>query len=427
MRSADLVVKNLGQLLTCQGSIPKRGKALRDLGQLEDTTIASYKGKIVFIGHFTHFEKKFSLEEGGEIFDGCGQIGLPGFVDSHNHLPFAGSREKEFALRLSGYTYQQLAAQGMGIQTTVKATRQATQAELESLCLKRLDSMLLHGTTTTEGKSGYGLNREDEIKQLEALRTANSKHPIEIISTFLGAHEIPPEFREDKSSYIDLLIGTILPEIKEKKLAQFVDVFCEEGVYTIEETRRIIRAASALGMKAKIHADEFAPLNGAILAAEEGALSADHLMAITPEGIKVIAQSETAATFLPAVSFFLMHEKKAPARDLIDSGAIVALASDFNPGSSMTESMHFIMQLAVFTMKMEIEEAITAATANAAYAIGQQDRVGSLEVGKQMDLVLCEIPNYLYLVYHLGINPVTHVIKNGKIVVKNRQLVYSSK
>jgi imidazolonepropionase len=237
----------------------------------------------------------------------------------------------------------------------------------------------------------------------------------------MGAHEVPPEYRSNKDDYIDLLIDSILPEVRDKKLAVFFDVFCEEGVYSVPETRRMVRAAKDLGYQIKIHADEFSALGCAQMAAEEGAISADHLMALSEEGIQAISQSNTAATLLPAVPFFLMQEKKAPARALINKGAIVALATDFNPGSSMTESMHFIMQLAVYTLGMGIEESINAATANAAYAAGIDKEVGSLEIGKKMDLILCDSPNYLYLVYHLGINPVKHVIKNGQIVIRDRQ------
>ncbi len=239
----------------------------------------------------------------------------------------------------------------------------------------------------------------------------------------MGAHEVPQEFKSTKSEYIDLLINQILPRVKEKNLAEFFDVFCEEGVYSIDETRKLVRAAKEAGFKVKIHADEFSPLGGAQLAAEEGAGSADHLINITDEGIQKLANSQTVATLLPAVSFFLMLEKKAPVRKLIEGGAIVALATDFNPGSSMTESMLFVLQLAVFTMKMSIEEAINASTANAAYALSRHEDVGSLDLNKKMDLVLYEAPNYPSIVYHLGINPIKHVVKNGQLVIKDRKIL----
>jgi imidazolonepropionase len=423
VKSADLAVVNCEQLLSCRGQIPKRGNALQDVGLLEKACIASYKGKIIFLGEEKKFKEEVRLEEDGTSIDGTGLVALPGFVDSHTHLPFAGTREQEFVLRLKGYSYQELAEQGLGIQTTVKATRQASKKDLLSLSLNRLDSMLLLGTTTAEAKSGYGLNLKDEIKQLETLKELNRVHPIDIVPTFMGAHEIPEEYRSRKNDYIDLLIDKILPEVKEKNLAEFFDVFCEEGVFSIEETRKLVRAAKTAGLKIKIHADEFSPLGGAKLAAEEKATSADHLLNITEEGIQELAKSQTVATLLPAVSVFLMYEKKAPVRKLIEQGAIVALATDFNPGSSMTESMLFVLQLAVLSLKMSIEEAINAATANGAYALAKHKEVGSLEVGKKMDVVLWDVPNYPTLVYHLGINPLKHIIKNGKIVVKDGAIV----
>jgi imidazolonepropionase len=423
MNRADLAVLNCNQLLTCQGPIPKRKDALQDVGLLENGCIASFKGEIVFIGDEETFHRDVRMDDDGVCIDGQGLTGLPGFVDPHTHLPFAGSREDEFNLRVKGYTYQQLAQQGLGIQTTVNATRQASDEELHSLCLSRLDSMLTHGTTTAEAKSGYGLNKKDELKQLRVLKKANADHPVDIVSTFMGAHEVPKEYKERKAEYIDLLMQEILPEVRNQNLAEFFDVFCEEGVYSVEETRELIREAKKAGFKVKIHADEFTPLGGAQLAVEEGAISAEHLIAITDEGIEKMAQSATAAILLPGVSFFLMQQKSAPARRMVEQGVIVALATDFNPGSSMTESMLFILQLGVFTLKMGIEEAINAATANASYALGKQEQVGSLEIGKKMDLVLWDVPNYSYLVYHLGVNPVKHVIKDGRMVVEEGRII----
>jgi imidazolonepropionase len=423
MKQADLIIAGCRQLLTCGGAIPKRKEALRDVGVIENAWIASHQGRIVYIGPEEGAKAEVKLSREGTRIDGGGLVGLPGFIDSHTHLPFAGSREEEFALRLKGYTYQQLAEAGMGIRTTVRATRQISKNALKALCLKRLDQMLLHGTTTAEAKSGYGLNLEDEIKQLEVIREVGQSHPVDLVPTFMGAHEVPEEYRSRKEDYIDLLIHKIIPGVRKKDLARFFDVFCEKGVFSVEETERLVQAAQAAGFRVKIHADEFVSLGGAELAAKIGAASADHLIAITEAGIQALARSTTVATLLPGVSFFLMQEKKAPARRLIDEGAIVALASDFNPGSSMTESMLFVLQLGVFTLKMTIEEALSAATANPAYALGLQDEVGSLEVGKKMDLVLCEIPSYLFLVYHLGINPIKHVIKNGKLVVKDGRLI----
>jgi imidazolonepropionase len=416
---ADCIVSRCNQLLTCAGTIPKRGDDLKNVGILTNGSIASYEGRIVYVAEDKDLKRSVQLVDSGELIDGQGYVGLPGFVDSHTHLPFAGSREEEFKLRLEGQTYQQLAEKGMGIQTTVNATREATRDELVRLSLERLDSMLTHGTTTIEAKSGYGLNIEDELKQLYAIRQANNTHPIDIVSTFMGAHEVPKEYKSRKEDYMKILTQEILPRVRDNQLAEFFDVFCEEGVYSVDETRHLIRTAKAEGFKIKLHADEFSPLGGAVLAAEEGAVSADHLIAISDEGIETLARSQTAATLLPGVSFFLMQDKKAPARKLLDRGAIVALATDFNPGSSMTESLFFVMQLAVFTLEMSVEESINAVTANASYALTREEEVGRLEVGKKMDLVLCRVPHYLTLVYHFGINPISHVIKNGKVVLRD--------
>ncbi|MDH7512999.1 MAG: imidazolonepropionase [Clostridiales bacterium] len=419
MTSADLVVANCRQLLTLAGPIPKRKQSLTDVGLLEKAWLASCRGRIVFTGQEKDFKARVRAEKNAVHIDARGLVGLPGFVDSHTHLPFAGSRVNEFRLRLKGYTYEELAKKGMGIQTTVKATRRATKSELVRLCLSRLDTMLQNGATTIEAKSGYGLNLKDEIKQLEALREASRKHPVDIVPTFMGAHEIPKEYRSRKSAYVNFLLRRVLPEVKRKKLAEFFDVFCEEGIFSLEDTRRLADGAKWAGLKVRIHADEFTPLGGAELASEIGALSADHLINITPEGIRKLARSDTVATLLPGVSFFLMLDKKAPARQLIEEGAIVSLASDFNPGSSMVSSMLFVLQLGVFLLRLTIEEAINAVTANAAFALGRHKEVGSLEPGKKTDLLLCELPDYASLVYHLGINPIRYIIKNGRVVVKD--------
>ena len=426
MIKADCVVASCRQLVTCSGGIPKRKDALGDVGLLENAWIASRGGRIVFIGSEDGFRRGVDFDQGGVRIDGSGLVALPGFVDAHTHLPFAGDRAEEFALRLKGWTYLELAAKGMGIRSTVRATRQASRDELTALCLERMDRMLLHGTTTAEAKSGYGLSLADEIKQLEAIREADRRHPIDLVPTFMGAHEVPEEYRSKKEEYIDLLVHTIIPEVRHQDLARFFDVFCEEGVFSVEDTKRLVQAAKAAGFGIKVHADEFTPLGGTELAAQAGAVSAEHLIAITEAGIKALAGSDTAAVLLPGVSFFLMLEKRAPARKLVEAGAVVALASDFNPGTSMTESMLFILQLGVLTLKLSIEEALNAITANGAYAIRRHDEVGSLEPDKKMDLVLCDVPSFPHLVYHLGVNPVTHVIKNGALVVKDGRLAYSS-
>ncbi|MGZ5488084.1 MAG: imidazolonepropionase [Candidatus Aminicenantales bacterium] len=423
MRSADLVVAGCRELVTCAGPLPRRGKDLRQIGSVENGWVASSKGVIVFAGSEDAFRAEVSPEPDAVTVDAQGMVVLPGFVDAHTHLPFAGDRAREFGLRIQGWTYQQLAERGMGIRTTVQATRAASLDDLVGLSIKRLDRMLLTGTTTAEAKSGYGLNLEDEVKQLEALRDAAALHPVDIVPTFMGAHDIPPEYRDRREGYVRLLIDALIPEVRQRGLAEFFDVFCEPSAFSLEETRTLVAAAKAAGFKVKIHADEFVSQGGTELAAEVGAVSAEHLIAISDEGISRLAASDTAAILLPGVSYFLMMDKHAPARRLIDAGAAVALASDFNPGSSHISSIPFILQLGVFTLGMTVEEALNACTGNAAYAIGRHGTVGSLEPGKKMDLLLCDVPDHVSLAYEAGRNPVRTVIKNGQVVVEDGRRV----
>ena len=417
MRSADCVVAGCRELLTCAGGLPKRRAALRDVGLIENGWVAASKGEIVFVGTEEEYRNEVVPDADAVTVDATGLVGLPGFVDAHTHLPFAGDRAREFGLRLQGWTYQQLAERGMGIQTTVKATRAASLDDLLKLSLARLDRMLLTGTTTVEAKSGYGLNLEDEVKQLEVLRDLAALHPVDVVPTFMGAHDVPPEYRDDREGYIALLVDSIVPEVSSRGLAEFFDIFCEPGVFSAPETRRLAEAAKAVGFGLKVHADEFVSQGGAELAAELGAVSAEHLIAVSEQGIARLGASDTAAILLPGVPFFLMLDKRAPARRLIDAGAVVALASDFNPGSSHLSSMPFVLQLGVFTLGLTVEEAVNSCTANAAYAIRRHASVGSLEPGKKMDLVLCDIPGYVSLAYEPARNPVRTVVKNGKVVV----------
>jgi imidazolonepropionase len=422
MEQADLIIRHLAQLVTCSGPAPKRKEALKEPGLIEEAAIASFQGRIVYVGSDRELEKKVKPATGATILEADGLVAFPGLIDPHTHLPFAGTREQEFVLRLKGATYQELAARGLGIQTTVKATREISLDKLVDLCLERLNTMLLHGTTMVEAKSGYGLDFETEIKQLEALQKVSEIHPVEIIPTYLGAHEVPPEFRNNKAGYLQLLMEKVMPEIKRRNLAEFIDVFCEEGVYSIEETRTLARAAKKLGFRIRLHADEFSSLGGAELAVELEAASADHLINITERGIAALAGSSTVAILLPMVPLFLRLEKRPPARQLMDAGAAVALATDFNPGSSMTECLPLIIQLAVFLLGFEVEEALQAATINAAFSLGRENQAGSLERGKNMDLILCSLPNYLHFVYHPGPNPVRHVFKKGKWVVQDGKI-----
>ncbi len=423
MRSADCVVAGCRQLVTCRGPLPKRGEALRDVGVVENGWLASDRGRIVFAGTERDFRAEVAVAAGAVRVDGGGLVATPGFVDAHTHLPFAGDRQREFGLRLRGWTYQQLAAEGMGILTTVRATRAASREELLSLCLRRLDEMLLTGTTTVEAKSGYGLDLESELKQLEVLRELGPLHPVDVVPTFMGAHEVPPEYQDRRGAYVDLLVKTLIPEVRRRGLAEFFDVFCEPGYFSLEETEALARAAREAGFKLKVHAEEFATAGGAELAARLGAVSAEHLISVDDRGIAALAASGTAAVCLPGVPFFLMLAKRAPARRLIEAGAAVALASDFNPGSSHISSMLFVLQLGVFTLGLSVEEAVNACTGNGAYAVDRHREVGTLEPGKKMDVLLLDATDYVSLAYRPGSNPIRQVIKNGRLVVRDGRKV----
>jgi len=348
---------------------------------------------------------------------------MPGLVDPHTHIVFAGSREEEFVQRLRGLSYQEIARSGGGILSTVKATREASYHELVRSARRRLDSMLRLGTTTCEAKSGYGLTVNDELKLLRVSRELHGNHPIDIVNTFLGAHTFPPEYQFRKEEYIDLIISQLLPRVKEEGLAEFCDVFCEEGAFSVEQTRAILEPAARLGFKLKLHADQLTPSGGAELAAELGATSADHLDNISPRGIELLAEKGVAAVLLPGSNFFLRLGKYPPGRRLIEAGVPVALATDFNPGTAMNESMPIAIALACLEMGFSPEEAINAATINGAYAIDLHTSVGSIEVGKKADLIVCSIPNYLHLVYHWGINHVHTVVKDGKVVVREAKII----
>ena len=412
----DLLITNLSELATPVGRDSCGGSEQGRVRRLQDVEVLCRDGKIVFIG-----SPEVRMGEHGELpdtqrLDGRGGTLVPGFVDPHTHLPWAGSREEEFSMRLQGKTYMEIAAAGGGILSTVRSTREASEEELIQGVDRRLRLMLRHGTTTAEAKSGYGLNLDDELKQLETIRTCSERQPVELVPTLLAAHETPPEYRDDRQAYVDLVANEIIPAVGEAGLARFCDVFCEEGVFTAVESRQVLEAGREHGMAPRLHADEFVDSGGAELAAELGALSADHLIAVSPAGIEAMAKVGVTAVLLPGTSFFLMKHTYAPARRLIEAGVPVAIATDCNPGSSNTESMPMIFVLAVFELGLTIEEALTAATLNAASCLGLGDRIGSIEVGKDADLVLLDAPNLLHLSYHYGINPVTTVIKRGEVV-----------
>ena len=386
---------------------------MRELRIVDHAAIAVNDGRFTFVGRESDVPRDLRIDED---VDARGATALPGFVDSHTHIPFAGYRESEFNRRLRGETYEQIAASGGGIASSVRATRAASEDDLMANIVARTKTMARYGTTTAEAKSGYGLNKADELKQLRAIRRAASQAPVRLVSTCLAAHEFPPESRGSEAAregWVSTIIGEILPDVAAERLATFCDVFIERGVFSRDQGQRILRAGSALGMVPRVHADELSDTDGASLAAELDAASADHLMHISDRGIQALARSNTVANLLPATSFFLMSDRYAPARRLIDAGAIVSLSTDCNPGTSMTESMQIAIQLATLQMKMTVEESITAATLNGAQSLRLATETGSIETGKRADFTLIDAPNYLHLVYHFGVNLVTHVYRDG--------------
>ena len=411
----QLLISDIKQLVTVHsGGKPfKAGREMQDVGVLENASVLIENGFISWIGNASDFSN--TLEPDADTIDGSSYVALPGFVDSHTHAVFGGSRENEFALRAAGKSYQEIAAQGGGILSSVNATRAATKKELKKAGSKRLDAMMRQGTTAVEIKSGYALSEDGEIKILEAITELADEHFMTIRSTFLGAHAIPPEFRDRRSEYIDLLCNRMMPHIAKRKLAQCCDVFCEVGYFSLDESRRILEQAKTLGLGLKLHSDEFNSIGGTQLATELGALSVDHLEHISDEAIAGLRKGNTVAVLLPGVSFFLRNPY-APARKLIDAGVPVAIASDFNPGSCMSFSMPLMMTIACTQMSMTPEEAITATTLNGAAAMGISDQVGSIEIGKRADIILYDIPNYRYLAYHFGTNLAAKIIKNGTIL-----------
>jgi imidazolonepropionase len=399
--------------MATNGERVKSGQAMRELDIIEDGTVLIDGDRIGWVGPSSQLPP---APADTTLLDVSGQVVLPGLVDSHTHLLFAGNRADEFELRLQGVSYQEIAARGGGINATVRATRAADRTILKELARRRLDRMLALGITTVEVKSGYGLTLADELKCLEAVAELDEEQACDLVPTFLGAHEVPPEFRQDRAGYERLVTKEMLPTVARNRLAEFCDVFCEQGVFSLAESERILKAARDQGLKLKLHADEFTPLGGAELAARLGATSADHLLRITDAGIEALQRSGTIATLLPGTALFLGVDY-APARRLIDADVPVALATDCNPGSCMTENLPLIGLLACTQMKMTPAEVIAALTLNAAAALGRSDRIGSLEPGKQADLVVCDASDYRQLFYHFGVNHVATVIKSGRVVV----------
>jgi imidazolonepropionase len=421
---ADLVIVDAAQLLTLRGPAPRLRADLRNLGLIEGGCLAAREGRIVFAGTRDEFEAEVSLDDGAEVVDAMGRVVMPGFVDAHTHLPFAGSREAEFARRLAGATYQEIAREGGGILSTVRATRAASDEELRDIMLQRLDRMLVEGVTTCEAKSGYGLTLHDELRLLRLAREAGAVHPVDVVTTLLGAHTVPPEYAGRREEYVRLVIEEMIPQAAAGRLAEYCDVFCEKGVFSVEEARRILEAGRAAGLRPRLHADQLSAGGGAELAAEVKAATADHLEHAGDEGIARMAAAGVAAVLLPGASFCMRETHWAPARRLVDGGVAVAVATDLNPGTCHTESMQLMIALACLSMDLRVEEAIAACTLNAAVTIGRNGTVGSLEAGKMADLLVLEAPSYLHLAYRPGVNLVGTVVKNGRIVARDRRIVY---
>lgn len=410
----NILIRDATQIVTCSGFEGKRGKDMSDLNVIENGTVIVTDG---VISHILKQGEKANINLSDyTVIDAAGKALLPGFVDPHTHFVFGGYREEEFSWRMRGENYMKIMNRGGGIVNTTNSTRESTEDELIEAGKMRLDAMLRLGITTVEGKSGYGLDRETELKQLRVMQYLNKVHPIDIVPTFMGAHAIPKEWKGRGDEFIDFNINEMFPIVAEKQLAECVDIFCEKDVFNIKQSRRYLKAASKYGFKLKIHADEITRLGGAELAAELNCLSADHLLQVSDKGIHDMSNSDVVATLLPLTAFSL-KEKYARARDMIDAGCIVALATDLNPGSSFSSSVPLLFALACIYMNLSPEEALTAFTINSAAAVGRADIIGSIDVGKQADMILLQYPSYKFLPYNVGMNIVQNVIKKGELVI----------
>ena len=414
---SEILIRHITQLATPCGQQAKRGAEMAELELLEDAAVWIHGGTIQAVGKDADVMK--NAQDAGvtdaQELGATGKTVIPGFIDPHTHFLFAGARAEEFDDRLAGVPYLELLKRGGGIVSTMRATRAASDAELYAEGKDVLEDMLRLGVTTTEGKSGYGLDKDTELRMLRIMKQLDADLPNTVVTTYLGAHAVPPEYKDCADDYVDFIVNDMLPLVEKEHLATFVDVFCETGVFTPAQSRKILEAAKARGFALKLHADEMSSTGGAGLACALGATSADHLLSVSDEDIHHLAASDTVAVLLPATAF-CMRKPYAPARKLIDSGAAVALASDYNPGSCYTYSMPLLLGLAVIAMHMTAAEALTAATLNAAAALGRAETLGTLEPGKRADVLLLDAPDYRYLSYKTGLNLVTTVIKDGMVV-----------
>jgi imidazolonepropionase len=414
-----LALKNIAQVVTLgAGAVPRRGPEMAELGIIRNGAIIIRGERVTWVGSTHDFPVR---QPGAEtrILDcmGLELVALPGFVDSHTHPIFGGTRVEEYEMRALGKSYQEIAAAGGGIRESVRQLRRADLGSLTARAERHLRQFLEHGTTTIEAKSGYGLSTEDELKALRAIAALRAESRLEIVATFLGAHAIPEEHEDSRQAYIEELIREMIPRVAQEGLADFCDVFCDAGYFTVDEARVIFRAAKTAGLGLRIHAEELAHSGGARLAAELGARSADHLEWVDEEDISALRQSGTVATLLPGTAFNLGLTKYPPARRLIEAGVPVALATDFNPGSCFTPNMQIILSIACSQMRMTPAEVITASTINGAYSLGLSERLGSIEDGKQADIVLMDVADYREIPYYFGVNHCVAVIKKGQIVI----------
>ncbi|MDO8835574.1 MAG: imidazolonepropionase [Vicinamibacterales bacterium] len=409
-----LLIRDAKTVFTCAGPVPRRGRDQADARPLSNVSILAVDGTIVYVGRAADAMRDLPPGTVVHELDASGRTVVPGFVDPHTHVIFGGDRREELRRRLAGATYAEIAADGGGILSTVRDTRAATEDELAGATRARLDDMLRAGTTTAEAKSGYGLDCESELKMLRVIRRLDREHPIDLVPTFMGAHEIPAEHRANRRVYIDQVVRQMMPAVAGDGLAEWCDVFCEDGVYTPEETIEILEAGKRHGLKARVHADELAESGGSLVAARVGARSADHLLYTGPRGIEAMRDAGVVATFLPVAAFYLKIGRYAPAREFIAAGVPVALATDLNPGGGFSPSMPFAMSLACFAMRMTMEEALVAGTINAAYAVDRHDRVGSLEPGKRLDAVILDGDAVDLL--KVGVPAIRTVVKNGVVV-----------
>ncbi len=425
----ELLIHSAAQLLTCAApNGPLRGSDQGAIGLIEDGAVAVRGGRITHVGPTEEVERQVRA---AARLDAAGQVVLPGFVDAHTHVVFAGNRVDEFEQRVAGATYLEIMEAGGGIMSTVRATRAASLPDLVRQTRHRLNAMLAHGTTTVEAKTGYGLTLEDEMKMLAAIAVLNDEHMVDLVPTFLGAHAIPDEYRDRPDAFVELVVDEMLPRIAvagvlpsqptpegqaaERPTVAFVDVFCDTGAFTVEQSRLILERAQELGLKTKIHVDEFANLGGARLAADLGVTSADHLVKTIEEEVRLLADAGVVGVLLPGTTFGLGSHEYADGRQMVELGLPVALGTDMNPGTCWCVSMPFIIALATRYLSLTPAEAIVAATINAAYACDVAAEVGSLEPGKAADILVLDVPDYRYLAYRFADNPVTMVIKAGKI------------